>query len=126
MEGFDIEKLRIACVAYFSKEMLADVKIRTSEHTTFVCDSLAIQLNATVFAQRLDEQTVEYPADWWQAFKERFFPGWAIRRWPVHRIVKIMRLYGAYDPHCFPVLPEEKYGRPIPFVKIENPEDLDT
>lgn len=24
-----------------------------------------------------------YPADWWQAFKARWFPGWALSRWPV-------------------------------------------
>lgn len=23
------------------------------------------------------------PADWWQAFKERWFPKWALKRWPV-------------------------------------------
>lgn len=25
----------------------------------------------------------KWPADWWQAFKERWFPMWALRRWPV-------------------------------------------
>ena len=121
MEHLDIEKIRVGCVAYFSKEMLTDVKVRTSEHVSFVCNSLAIQLNAKVFAQRLDKQTVEYPSDWWQAFKERFFPVWARRRWPVHRTVKIMRLYGAYDPRRFPLLPEDRFGKPITFVKIDDP-----
>ena len=23
------------------------------------------------------------PADWWQAFKEHWFNGWMLRRWPV-------------------------------------------
>jgi len=26
---------------------------------------------------------VEFPADWWQSFKERWFPKWAIKRYPV-------------------------------------------
>jgi hypothetical protein len=26
---------------------------------------------------------VSYPATWWQAFKQRFFPSWALNRWPV-------------------------------------------
>ena len=29
--------------------------------------------------------TVEVPADWWQALKERWFPRWALRRWPARR-----------------------------------------
>lgn len=36
--------------------------------------------------QRVAEQrevVAEYPADWWQALKERFAPTWARRRWPV-------------------------------------------
>ena len=27
------------------------------------------------------------PADWWQAFKARWFPGWALHRWPVRERV---------------------------------------
>ncbi len=34
-----------------------------------------------------EECIAEYPADWWQAFKERFFPAWAKRRWPVKTTV---------------------------------------
>lgn len=30
---------------------------------------------------QVDEQ---YPATWWDAFKERWFPGWARRKWPVN------------------------------------------
>lgn len=28
-------------------------------------------------------EPVSYPATWWQAFKQRFFPRWALRRWPI-------------------------------------------
>lgn len=27
-------------------------------------------------------ETLDYPADWWEHFKQRFFPKWALRRWP--------------------------------------------
>lgn len=27
--------------------------------------------------------TIQYPADWWQALKKRWFPCWALQRWPV-------------------------------------------
>ncbi len=26
---------------------------------------------------------LRYPADWWQAFKDRWFPEWALKRWPI-------------------------------------------
>lgn len=31
------------------------------------------------------EVVAEYPADWWQALKDRFAPTWACRLWPVLR-----------------------------------------
>lgn len=41
----------------------------------------SLGLVARVTGRRLPE--VRYPADWWQAFKERWFPVWAKERWPV-------------------------------------------
>lgn len=33
--------------------------------------------------QQLDYTEVKYPADWVQAFKQRWFPGWLLQRYPV-------------------------------------------
>lgn len=37
------------------------------------------------------------PADWWEAFKDRWFPKWALKRWPVEWEVRkwMERLPGA-------------------------------
>lgn len=35
-------------------------------------------------AQRLPE--IRYPASWWDAVKERFFPAWAYKRWPARYV----------------------------------------
>ena len=34
---------------------------------------------------RKAKDAVSFPADWWEAFKERWFPSWALARWPVVR-----------------------------------------
>jgi hypothetical protein len=39
---------------------------------------------------------VRYPADWWEAVKDRWFPRWAKRRWPV-RWAKVAQK--RYCPH---------------------------
>jgi hypothetical protein len=36
-----------------------------------------------VVTELADEVKVHYPEDWWQALKERWFPEWALVRWPV-------------------------------------------
>lgn len=44
---------------------------------------LLVRLEKEILGERLGTHAVRYPADWWQAAKERWFPIWAIRRWPV-------------------------------------------
>lgn len=43
----------------------------------------------------------QWPADWWQAFKERWFPNWVLRRWPVrYETIDIDRtIYTRFCPH---------------------------
>ncbi|WP_230677522.1 hypothetical protein, partial [Streptococcus pneumoniae] len=41
--------------------------------------------------------TVTYPSDWWQAFKERWFPMWARKKWPVKYTEEKMQA-NAYHP----------------------------
>ena len=43
---------------------------------------LVYQLNGLV-AKWEEERYMKTPADWWQHFKERWFPGWALKMWPV-------------------------------------------
>lgn len=37
--------------------------------------------------QRFPEKRFEYPSTWWDALKERWYPAWALRRWPAARTV---------------------------------------
>lgn len=49
-------------------------------HTTLVGNSFDV-----------DAVTVRWPADWRQAFKERWFPAWLLRRFPVKYAEKTVR-----------------------------------
>jgi hypothetical protein len=44
-------------------------------------EGMVIELKARIAAEKLD--MLDYPSDWWQAFKERWFPPWAKKRWHV-------------------------------------------
>ena len=64
---------------------------------------LLVQLSAYM-AGLLKERIViheRWPADWWQAFRERWFPAWWLSRWPVqYRNLDIdERQYLAICPH---------------------------
>jgi hypothetical protein len=65
----------------------------------------------------------KYPRDWWQAFKERWFPAWAIRRWPVayeHIDVDEQR-YGRICPHLD--APQDKHLMFLAGTGMENCDD---
>ena len=38
---------------------------------------------------QLQRQEVRYPDGWWEALKERWFPRWALSRWPVIYVVRV-------------------------------------
>ncbi len=48
-----------------------------------VARQLVANLVATVATKKYAVKTVSFPADWWQAVKRRWFPRWALKRWPV-------------------------------------------
>jgi hypothetical protein len=45
-------------------------------------DSMRVTLSNAVWSHR-DTVTLPYPATWWDAVKQHWFPAWAVRRWPV-------------------------------------------
>lgn len=65
-----------------------------------------------------DRHVIRFPADWWQAVKERFAPAWFRDRWPVVFTeigVSLKELY----PDIEPVLPDQ--GPVMRLVKRELP-----
>ena len=48
-------------------------------------DMLVVHLCAWVVGETPKEYECVYPQDWWHAFKDRWFPVWALKRWPVIR-----------------------------------------
>lgn len=63
----------------------------------------------------------KYPADWWQAFKERWFPGWLLKRYPVvytHREFQVKATYPELMiQHHQPVMRLLEYNYTDDFLK---------
>jgi len=66
-----------------------------------------------------EEEVFDYPADWWQWFKQRWFPEWLIKRYPI-RMARIWAI------HSFPELniPDEFVGREFVHFRIVNEDKL--
>ncbi len=66
------------------------------------------RLHAEIFGEDVCQERVRWPADWREAFKHRWFPRWALKRWPVRwrsRTLKVKAVYPAFRPQ----LPEHEH-----------------
>ena len=62
--------------------------------------SLAVSITKVVLGKTVRDVTITYPSDWWEAFKDRWFPRLLLRRFPVSRTTesfKASQLYPQLD-----------------------------
>jgi len=60
----------------------------------------------------MEDDAFDYPRDWWQAFKERWYPEWAKRKWPIvyNRVWAI---------HKFPEIDSPLAAEYVHFKRVE-------
>lgn len=75
-QEFEFKLRELASTVYISDKMLNVGVMKRQE----VAGVLAV---ATLKALTQEVETVAYPADWWQALKARWYPGWMKRLAPV-------------------------------------------
>uniref|UniRef100_A0A6M3K119 Uncharacterized protein n=1 Tax=viral metagenome TaxID=1070528 RepID=A0A6M3K119_9ZZZZ len=71
-------------------------------------EKIILTIKAYVLADNFKHYERKWPKDWWQAFKERWFPKWILHKWPVvynELIVDVRALYPEYRPK----IPKEKF-----------------
>lgn len=73
-----------------------------------MADNILSRVRGYIWAEQLAQHIVEYPADWWQALKARWFPTWALRRWPVRKTRHKIDLKAIY-PKLRLARPDEPY-----------------
>ena len=66
-------------------------ELEFSAYCSWSASDLMMRLVQSVWGREVERQECVWPADWWQAFKERWYPAWAKHRWPVeYRRVEIV------------------------------------
>lgn len=77
------------CEEIFSRETDApNVKFYITPQTMVsvfnpLANQMAMSYKVSLWQQELDRQRIKHPKDWWQYFKERWFPKLALKIWPV-------------------------------------------
>lgn len=67
---------------------LVDISVKPYD----VAMMLIYDMRSYILSEQLDRvyHKVEYPSDWWQAFKERWFSKRMLKRWPVKKKVYVV------------------------------------
>jgi hypothetical protein len=78
-----LEKIKIAIVERVSNRLLNAI-VECSEADSFIANSIDMRLQGYIWGETGKTETIKYPATWRDAFKERWFPKWLARRYPVN------------------------------------------
>ena len=106
IKRFVADKIRITASEHLSRQELSSLtcngrlKISVAED---LAGSLVCHLETYIHG--MEDQKIyihrQWPKDWWQAFKERWFAAWMKRRWPVeYKQIDIEeRIFKSVCPH---------------------------
>ena len=74
-----------------------------------ICNNMILQINGFVWGEKgVKSKVIEYPKDWKEAFKERWFPNFLLKRFPVVYTTHEISFDLIY-PNFKPNIPDEKY-----------------
>ena len=97
-----LEKIRVGAEIELGERMLMDTSIEVLDD--LIVRHFALSLRGYLWGEKTPEKTIRYPRDWWEALKERWFPQWALKRWPVR--------YATHHIQFNVMYPEFKYALP--------------
>ncbi len=83
-------------------------------------ERVAFQIRGYLLGEKLKGKIIKHPRDWWQSFKERWFPAWALKRWPVEYTIHTVTFDVIY-PDFKPSLPP-RHSRHTVIANYENSE----
>src|SRR6266850_978956 len=106
-----LEKILVSCEVDVSRMQLESMRIDSI--ADWISNRYRIQLRQFLLGENLHKETVrwKYPADWREAFKERWFPKSWLKRWPVRYTKKSVTfdVKAIYPKLNFSLPQEEKY-----------------
>ncbi len=113
-----LEKIRLGLSQAIDPQMLMGVNV--DFHVDRLRHFTVAQLRGYLYGEKLKGKIIKHPRDWWQAFKERWFPAWALKRWPVEYTTHTVTFDVVY-PNFRPSLPPQ-YSNYVTMAHYDNSE----
>jgi hypothetical protein len=108
-----LERISFYSQCEICRELIADKRLNIHIFDGYI-DRIILRLEAEILGKTTKEISVSYPADWWEAVKERFAPLWIKRKYPIkYKTIKLTA------KECYPLIaiPEQQHS--LQFCKTE-------
>jgi hypothetical protein len=93
----NLEKLKLILYTRIDRAMMEGAwpfverpEIQIADQDRFWEEAISILIVQRVAGLVRDRVEVIYPANWWEAVKDRFLPAWGKRRWPINYTRRVM------------------------------------
>jgi hypothetical protein len=101
-----LDKIKFGFKAWLTKQALNDCNVELILDQ--IQDRYLIEMKGFFAGEHVSDHFISYPKDWWQAFKDRWFPKWLKWKYPIKLSVHKFEYKVIYDN--FKVsLPKESY-----------------
>lgn len=81
---------RVTQIAQLSIQNLHRPDMKVEAYLDSCTQDMVLRMERYLYGTKLSDFTVKHPADWFEALKERWFPAWLLKRYPVlythHRV----------------------------------------
>lgn len=86
----ELEKIKLGFTEVLSNDLLETMISFDEIADDFIRNRCRLMIQGHLWGESGTPQTITYPATWWDAVKERWFPKWLLTRYPVsYRIHEI-------------------------------------
>lgn len=96
MTEINLEAIKLGMIRTFSDERIAAIPIVDQQNMFYYDGVQAARIMIRMLRKSLDIIRIEYPATWWDAVKDRWYPAWAKKRWPVNYTIHKLDIGAIY------------------------------
>ena len=100
------------CYAVSNRLDIPEIIVNMREPDGRIYNEIVFHFKTFIFGESAGEETHTFsrPADWWQAFKQRWYPDWLLEKHPVKFYRETVTFSAkALYPHFKPSLPDQRH-----------------
>jgi len=89
-----LEKTKAIVMTALSRELIDDIDVEVNGQVRFDYDEVFVRMVKELLKQNIGDRIIKHPTDWKEAFKEKWFPKWVLKKYPVkYRVYDALTIY---------------------------------